>query len=418
MFLSYSSDGLRFESLNGGAAVFVPPDSWGVDSSTTDEDQVRDPSVVYGPDGLFHMVWTSGIDTKSIGYASSPNLRDWSPKLVDIWESNDVVNHTWAPEIFYNDTLEKYQIVFASDVNNGDHKLYSITTTDFASFTDPEVFYYNGNTVIDGMIAKDAANNRYLMALKDERGGAKNISIATSPDASPMSWTTDNAVVIGPGSAIENNAVEGPSLIKIGDTWHLYYDAYGAGYLGVATSTDLVSWVNRTSQSVQPVGPQAHHGTVFAAPLEKIGFDLPIFRSDLNSDGEINLADWIVFSNHHLANFSGLTAAQRAARGDLNGDGVNNYSDFRIFQSDYDAFQGMGQFQALLGSISIPEPTAGMLLVVGASSGVYWRHRVGQAPPDGVTPRSQAEPDLRENVSRKSINRLSGVLSPITYLER
>ena len=365
VFLSYSSDGLKFESLNGGAAAFVPPDSWGSDGSTTDEDQIRDPSVVYGPDNLFHMVWTSGIDTRSIGYASSPNLRDWTAELIDIWEPSTIVNHTWAPEIHYNDTLQKYQIVFASDLNGGDHRLYSVTTTDFSSYTDPEVFYYNGNTVIDGMIAEDVANDRYLMALKDERGGAKNISIATSSEASPMSWTTDNAVVVGPGSGIENNAVEGPSLIKIGDTWHLYYDAYGAGYLGVATSTDLVTWVNRTSQSIQPVGPQAHHGTVFAAPLDVIGFELPIFRSDLNDDGAINVNDWLIFSEHHLADFTGLTAAQRAAWGDLNGSGSNDYADFRTFKSDFEAFLGPGTFQAMLDAVSVPEPSAGVLLMVG-----------------------------------------------------
>jgi hypothetical protein len=400
VFLSYSSDGLHFDSLNNGAAIFVPPNAWGVDSSTTDDDQARDPSVVYGPDGQFHMVWTSGIDTKTIGYASSPNLRDWTPQLIEVWDSSDVVNHTWAPEIFYNDTLEKYQIVFASDVNNGDHRLYSITTTDFGSFTDPEVFYYNGNTVIDGMIAKDAANDRYLMALKDERGGAKNISIATSADASPMSWTTDNDVVVGPGSGIENNAAEGPSLIKIGDTWHLYFDAYGSDYLGVATSTDLVTWVNRTSQSVQPVGPNAHHGTVFAAPLEGIGFELPIFRSDLNDDGAINVADWTVFIEHHLDDFAGLSAAEKAARGDLNGDGANNYLDFRIFQSDYEAFQGVGTFQAMLDTLSVPEPGASVLLMLGASTGIYGRG-FGWAI-----------------VDRQSLKRWSGIRPPFTFLEK
>jgi hypothetical protein len=277
VFLSYSSDGLNFSSLNNDNPVFVPPQP---PDFPAGENQTRDPSVVYGPDGLFHMVWTSGITTRTIGYASSPNLKDWStPQRIQVWDNSVNVANTWAPEIFYDDNTGKYQIVWASNLNNGDHRLYSFTTEDFVAFSTPQVFYYNGNTVIDGMIAEDKENNQFLMALKDERGGAKNISIASAPTAQGP-WSTDNPVIVGPGSGIENNAVEGPSLIKIGDTWHLYYDAYGAGYLGVATSTDLVNWGNRTNQSVQPTGPQAHHGTVFAAPIDVIGFELPIFRSD------------------------------------------------------------------------------------------------------------------------------------------
>jgi hypothetical protein len=376
VFLSYSSDGLNFSSLNNGNPIMVPPQPPDFPSG---ENLMRDPSVAYGPDGLFHMVWTSGITTKTIGYASSPNLKDWStPKRIQVWNSSVNVANTWAPEIFYDDSIDKYQIVWASNLNNGDHKLYSFTTEDFVTFSTPQVFYYNGNTVIDGMIAEDKANDRFLMALKDERGGAKNISIATS-DSAQGPWTTNNAVVVGPGSGIEPNAVEGPSLIKIGDTWHLYYDAYGAGYLGVATSTDLVTWVNRTNQSVQPVGPQAHHGTVFAAPLESIGFELPIFRSDLNGDGEINIADWTIFIDHHLDDLTGLSAEEQAAWGDLDGDGLNDYRDFRLFRSDYEAFQGSGTFQTLLDTINVPEPGTGVLIVLGASSGVCWRQRAGQA---------------------------------------
>lgn len=384
VFLSYTTDGLHFESLNNNEPVFVSPDSWGSDSSVDDEDQTRDPSVVYGPDGLFHMVWTSGINTRSIGYASSPNLRDWTPQLVDIWDQNVTVNHTWAPEIFFDDVLGEYRIVFASDLNGGDHKLYSITTSDFSSYSSPEVYYYDGNTVIDGVVAKDAANNRYLMALKDERGGAKNISLATSLDASAGSWTTNNPVIVGPGSAIEPNQTEGPSLLKIDDTWFLYYDAYTAGYLGVATSTDPTnpnSWVNRTTQSTQPVGPTAHHGTVVAAPIDSIAFDLlPYGQSDLNHDETIDLADWMIFFDYHLTDLSGLTDQEQADRGDLNGDGLNNYLDFRTFKSDYDVFNGSGAFQAMLRTVSVPEPASCMCLLFTACASVslrLWRSSAG-----------------------------------------
>ena len=376
VFLSYSSDGLHFESLNNGEPILTPPQP---PDFPQGENQTRDPSVVYGPDGQFHMVWTSGIDTRTIGYASSPNLRDWStPKRVRVWDNSVDVNHTWAPEIFYDESLNKYQIVWASDLNGGDHRLYSFTTEDFETFSSPEVLYYAGNTVIDGMIARDEANDRYLMAIKDERGGAKNVSIAKAP--SPQGpWSTNNPVVIGPGSLIEPNAVEGPSLIKIDETWHLYYDAYGTGYLGVATSEDLVTWVNRTADSTQPVGPHPHHGTVFAAPFSAIGFDLPIFRSDLNDDGVIDASDWDIFSSYHLTDLSGLSEDEQAARGDLNGDGRNDFQDFRMFQRDFEGFQGHGTFEAIIDAKAVPEPSAGAMVLFGIWPGVCSRSaRKGQ----------------------------------------
>ena len=375
VFMSYSSDGLNFEPMNDGNAVYVPPDSWGNDFSTSDEDQARDPSVVYGPDGLYHMVWTSGITTRTIGYACSADLQTWTnEQLIPIWDSSTVVDNTWAPEIFYDEDNSQYQIVFASDLNNEDHKLYSITTTDFSSYSSPSLFYYNGATVIDAMIAKDTVNDRYLMALKDEQGGQKNIRLSTGPTAQGP-WTTDNPIIVGPYSAIEGNATEGPSLLKIDDTWYLYYDAYGAGYMGVATTTDpdptnASSWVNMTTQSTMPSG---HHGTVFTAPLDTISFDfLPYGRSDLNGDEVIDLADWVIFADNHLTDLSGYTSEQQAALGDLNGDGANDFFDFRLFESDYESYNGAGAFQAMLSGELVPEPS-GVALALLASPALLGR---------------------------------------------
>lgn len=377
VFLSYSSDGLHFESMNDDNPVLVPPANF-----SDAEDQTRDPSVVYGPDGLFHMVWTSGITTRNIGYSSSPNLKDWSsPKLIDIWPQSQVVDNTWAPEILYDDALGQYQIVFASDLDDEDHRQYAITTSDFVTFSEPDLFYYNNATVIDGMIAEDTENNRFLMAIKDEQNGQKNIRMATGPTAQGP-WTTNNPVIVGPGSAIEGNVTEGPSLLKIGDTWHLYYDAYGAGYLGVATSTDPTNpsaWVNMTSQSTQPVGPNAHHGTVFEAPISSIAFDLlPQSRSDLDGNASLTLDDWLIFSAHHLTDLSGLSNTLQGARGDLDGDGTNNFDDFRLFKSDYEALNGVGSFETMLTALSVPEPST--LVLLGLSVSLLpmrnWRRKI------------------------------------------
>ena len=44
-----------------------------------DKDRLmRDPSIVRGPDGVFHMVWTTGWHDQGIGVAHSTDLIEWS----------------------------------------------------------------------------------------------------------------------------------------------------------------------------------------------------------------------------------------------------------------------------------------------------------------------------------------------------
>ena len=372
VYLSFSTDGLHYTPLNNDQAVITPPQA---PAFPAGENLMRDPSVVYGPDGKFHMVWTSGITTKTIGYSSSEDLVTWStPKRIEVWGAGVNVANTWAPELYYDEEEQEYLVVWASNLNNGPHKLYSFTTTDFNSFTPPAEFYYAGQTVIDGMIARDEANDRYLMAVKDELNGFKNVWLATSADAQGP-YVRGAAPVIGPGSPIEPNAVEGPSIIKIGDTWQMHYDAYGAGYLGVATSTDLQTWVNRTAEAKLPNTGNPHHGTVFATPVSAIGWELPFEKSDLNEDGAINLQDWSIFQVNHLVDLSGLTAAQRAARGDLDGNGKINFADFRQFQSDFNFLNGAGAFAAMLAAV--PEP-ASATLAFGGLVLISWQARLRQ----------------------------------------
>lgn len=43
----------------------------------------RDPSIARGPDGMFHLVWTTGWWDKGIGIAHSTNLIDWPEQRPD-----------------------------------------------------------------------------------------------------------------------------------------------------------------------------------------------------------------------------------------------------------------------------------------------------------------------------------------------
>ena len=65
----YSRDGIRWDSIQG---VFLRPEV-GL------QKVMRDPSVVKGPDGVFHLVWTSSWrGDRGFGYASSRDLIHWT----------------------------------------------------------------------------------------------------------------------------------------------------------------------------------------------------------------------------------------------------------------------------------------------------------------------------------------------------
>ncbi len=372
VFLSYSDDGLEFAPLNDGNPVLTPPQPPDFPSG---ENVTRDPSVVYGPDGLFHMVWTSGIDAKTIGYSSSPDLVNWSdPARIEIWGSGDDVTHTWAPELYYDEQEEEYLVVFASDVDGRSLRLYSVETTDFSSFTSPSVFYYNGYPVIDGMIAEDVDNDQFVMVMREDIGSGANVWMATS-DTARGPWTRTDDPVVGTWTDVDTDPAEGPCIVKIDDLWHLYWDAHNVGELRVATSPDLENWTSRRDVAALPA--DGRHGTVFAAPTSAIGWDIPYVRADLNEDGQVDFVDWGIFNSYHLTDLSGLSEGQQALAGDLDGDGDNDYDDFRRFKSDYIWKNGESAFAALFRG-AVPEPSSFGLAAIAAVAGLFVRSRKRQ----------------------------------------
>ena len=276
VFLSWSTNGYDFNPLNDAHPLFVPPEFPGDDADNTDDwaNLVRDPSMVYGPDGLFHLVYTSDINSRSFGYAESPDLVHWSNiKLVQVWQNEtNSIGHTWAPEIFYDDVRDRYQIAFSSNVGTGTLRLYYTLTSDFETFSDPEeLFWYPDGSweQIDACVAKVEADY-YVMVYKE------NAEIWLMDSTLPSgSWS--NAVQVTSGGD------EGPCIVKIGDAWHVYWDNYGYtdDVFGLTVSYDLENWTEVTSQANLPKkadvpdygydGGPPHHGTVFAAPLSALG---------------------------------------------------------------------------------------------------------------------------------------------------
>ncbi len=84
---------------------------------------------------------------------------------------------------------------------------------------------------------------------------------------------------------------------------------------------------------------------------------------DLNFDGDINSADWMLIRSGQHANMTGFTRSQALALGDLNGDFQNNFTDFVLFKTVFEASNGSGSFNAMFAHV--PEPSAVLLSIVG-----------------------------------------------------
>ncbi len=227
---------------------------------------MRDPCVIRGGDGLFHMVWTISWEEKGIGYASSPDLIHWSEQtLIPVFEGVDGVRNCWAPEITYDEANQEYMIYWASTIegrftetaeaqeNNLCHRIYAVTTKDFKNFSDTFLLYDYGFNVIDASI--HYREGKYIMFLKDETltPPQKNIRIAYA-DKLTGPYSEPSAPITGDYWA------EGPTFLDLGSKYYLYFDRYMEGRFGVVRSTDMKVWEDISDSLKMPEG--IRHGSV------------------------------------------------------------------------------------------------------------------------------------------------------------
>jgi hypothetical protein len=143
------------------------------------------------------------------------------------------------------------------------------------------------------------------------------------------------------------------------------------GTLAVGQSVNLGNvWVKSRIEDVA-VDVQLVGGTVSTAAVAYSG--TPYGRSDLNTDGLVNAADWPLFYPNLLADLSSLTQVGRALAGDLDGDGDNDVTDFSLFKADFDAANGAGAFEAMVANV--PEPATILLMLSGFAAALACRPR-------------------------------------------
>ena len=225
---------------------------------------MRDPSIVQGPDGTFHLVWTSSWrEDPGFGYSNSKDLIHWSEEqFISVMESDTSTVNVWAPELLYDDENQQFIIVWASTIpfrfdkgiedEYNNHRLFYTTTKDFKTFADTKLFFDPGYSVIDAMIVKKKKDN-YVLVFKDNTRPERDLKVAFGSDP------------IGPYSdiseAFTDTFTEGPAVVKVHKSWLIYYDAYHAKKYGAVKTNDFKHFTDISDEIHVPEGHK--HGTIF-----------------------------------------------------------------------------------------------------------------------------------------------------------
>lgn len=261
LHLAYSTDGLNWNPLQEGRSFLTP--------AVGKDRLMRDPCIIRGHDGLFHMVWTSGWWDKHIGYASSPDLVQWSEqKSIPVMKHEPEAKNCWAPEIFFDKKKREYLVfwsttipgrhseVATSEREKGlNHRIYYVTTKDFNAFSETRLFFNPDFSVIDATITE--RKKMYYLIVKNENSSPpeKNLRTTSSPHASGPYPISVSEPITGDYWA------EGPTCLQVGKYTYVYFDKYRDHQYGAVRSKDMMHWEDVSDRVSFPQG--VRHGTAF-----------------------------------------------------------------------------------------------------------------------------------------------------------
>ena len=194
-----SNNFFSFVTRNGGNPAIV---------STTDTKGLRDPYILKSHDGDKYYMIATDLKVSDQGWGLN---QQYGSLKVEVWESHDLVNWTrtngadtgikvnddyagmtWAPEAFWDDTLNAYVVFFSSRLytdtahqnavvgnNGGAYNLVRyVITRDFKTFTAPPVNWQDTKySRIDSTVFK--LGEYYYRLTKNEESGAAGSYITT-----------------------------------------------------------------------------------------------------------------------------------------------------------------------------------------------------------------------------------------------
>lgn len=266
LHLAYSRDGYSWTPIAENASLLTP--------CIGKDRLMRDPSICQGPDGTFHLVWTSSWTDRIIGYASSPDLIHWSEqKAIPVMMHEPEAKNCWAPEIFYDSTGGLFYIFWATTIpgrhsevatseseKGYNHRIYYTTTRDFETFSETEMFFNPDFSAIDAAIVRSPRNREYIMVVKNENSAPaeKNLRITRTRKLKKGFPTKVSGPIHGDFWA------EGPSPLFLEDgTLIVYFDMYRDHRYGAVRSHDNGKTWEEVPAGQLDLPRGIRHGTAF-----------------------------------------------------------------------------------------------------------------------------------------------------------
>ncbi|GAA3990084.1 hypothetical protein GCM10022210_49470 [Mucilaginibacter dorajii] len=260
LYMALSKDGHCFTDVNNENPIIAG-------DTIAEQKGIRDPYITRGPDGLFYLALTDlHIYGMKAGYRNTEWERDgkqygWgNNRGLVLMKSRDLIHWThqvlridqafpelidigcaWAPELIYDEKLQKMMIYFTMRFGNGNNKLYyAYMNKDFTGMeTKPQLLFQYPKDVsfIDGDITK--VNGKYHLFYVSHDGGS-GIKQAVSNTINTGYRYDDKWYDPEPG------ACEAPTVYKLigQNKWILVYDIFGINphNFGFSETTDFKSF--------------------------------------------------------------------------------------------------------------------------------------------------------------------------------
>ena len=262
VFLASSEDGRKWTPMNENKP-WVKPEHDGM--------LMRDPFLTQGPDGVWHLLWTwgwtkgAGETGLKIGHSTSRDLLQWTAQQAIVLLSEEpTARNAWAPEAVWDAGANEWIIFWATTIpgrfpdteGTGDsgynHRIYASRTKDWMTVSPAKLWFDPGFNAIDSTVVRDG--KRWVMIFKDERKNPLQKKLRLAFSDSPQ----------GPWSEVtepfSGDWVEGPSALKIGQDWWIYFDHYTKPHhYGAMRTRDWKSFEDKTPEVSFP--DDHRHGT-------------------------------------------------------------------------------------------------------------------------------------------------------------